>query len=154
MKVSEEEKNSRFSEFPEVVNFEGVGRASLKQIHLIALSVVALGLLFAVLAPPGGYILLIIFILIAAGYDMVFIRKSQRPVRLSLHLRTDPVEAMYEERRMGEIKSGTIVIDMENPDELGFRPAPNKDLLVWKFDSEENAKIVAKRLLMYLQVEN
>ena len=152
--MSEEEKNSRFSEFPEVVNFEGVGRASLKQIHLIALSVVALGLLFAVLAPPGGYILLIIFILIAAGYDMVFIRKSQRPVRLSLHLRTDPVEAMYEERRMGEIKSGTIVIDMENPDELGFRPAPNKDLLVWKFDSEENAKIVAKRLLMYLQVEN
>lgn len=152
--MSEDEKNSRFSEFPEVVNFEGVGRASLKQIHLIALSVVALGLLFAVLAPPGGYILLIIFILIAAGYDMVFIRKSQRPVRLSLHLRTDPVEAMYEERRMGEIKSGTIVIDMENPDELGFRPAPNKDLLVWKFDSEENAKIVAKRLLMYLQVEN
>lgn len=151
--MSDDDVDSKFSEFPEVVTFEGIGEASLKQIHLIALSLVALGVIFAVLAPPGGYILLIIFILIAAGYDMVFIRKSQRPVKLSLLLRTDPVEAMYDEKKMGEIKSGTIVTDMENPDELGFRPAPNKDLLVWKFDSEDSAKIVAKRLSMYLQVE-
>ncbi|MCL5068253.1 MAG: hypothetical protein M1368_07865, partial [Thaumarchaeota archaeon] len=102
-------EDSRFSEFPEVITFEGVGRASLKQIHIIALSLVILGVIFAILAPPGGYILLIIFILIAAGYDVLFIRKSQKPVRLSLHLRTDPVEATYDDARMGEIKSGTIV---------------------------------------------
>ncbi|MDG6995109.1 MAG: hypothetical protein JRN52_04225 [Nitrososphaerota archaeon] len=147
-------EDSRFSEFPEVITFEGVGRASLKQIHIIALSLVILGVIFAILAPPGGYILLIIFILIAAGYDVLFIRKSQKPVRLSLHLRTDPVEATYDDARMGEIKSGTIVTDMDNANELGFRPAPNKELLVWKFDSEEDAKAVAKRLSMYLQVES
>ena len=146
-------EDSRFSEFPEVITFEGVGRASLKQIHIIALSLVVLGVIFAILAPPGGYILLIIFILIAAGYDVLFIRKSQKPVRLSLHLRTDPVEAIYDDARMGEIRSGTIITDMDNANELGFRPAPNKELLVWKFDSEEDAKVVAKRLSMYLQVE-
>nr|MDG6922156.1 hypothetical protein [Nitrososphaerota archaeon] len=121
---------------------------------IIALSLVILGVIFAILAPPAGYILLIIFILIAAGYDVLFIRKSQKPVRLSLHLRTDPVEATYDDARMGEIRSGTIVTDMDNAKELGFRPAPNKELLVWKFDSEEDAKVVAKRLSMYLQVES
>ncbi len=61
-----------FSEYPEVVEFQGIGDVSLKQIHLIALSVVGLGVVFALLAPPGGYIALIFFILLAAGYDLVF----------------------------------------------------------------------------------
>jgi hypothetical protein len=39
---------------------------------------------------------------------------------------------------------------MENPNELGYRAAPNRDLLVWTFDTREDAKIVAKRLLEYL----
>ena len=111
-----------FSEYPEVVEFQGIGDVSLKQIHLIALSVVGLGVVFALLAPPGGYIALIFFILLAAGYDLVFLRKSQKPVRISLYLRKDPVEATYQEKKLGQINNGTIVTDMDNPNELGFRP--------------------------------
>ncbi|MDA4111318.1 MAG: hypothetical protein OK439_02180 [Thaumarchaeota archaeon] len=140
-------------EYPEVVSFQGVGSASLLQIHIIAASVVALGVIFAVLAPPGGYIALIFFILLAAAYDLVFIRKSQKPVRVSLYLRTNPVEASYGERKIGEIKSGSIILEMENSNEVGFRPAPTKKVAVWIFDSEADAKIVAKRLLEYLPRE-
>ncbi|MGI0090795.1 MAG: hypothetical protein ACREBS_03710, partial [Nitrososphaerales archaeon] len=140
--------------YPQVISFSGVGNASLKQIHAIALSVVLLGVVFAVLAPPGGYLALGIFILIAAGYDLIFIRKSQKPVKVSLYLRKDPVEATYEDRKLGQIKSGFILTDMENPNELGFRPAPNRPLAVWIFDSEADAKIVARRLLEYLPRES
>ena len=49
--------------YPEVVTFEGIGNASLLQIHIIAASVVALGIVFAILAPPGGYVALGFFIL-------------------------------------------------------------------------------------------
>ena len=132
---------------------KGVGNISLKHIHLIALSVVVLGIVFAILAPPGGYIALLIFIVIAAGYDLVFIRKSQKPVELTLYLRKDPVEAFYDERMLGPIDKGVIVTNMEAPNELGFRPAPNRRLLVWEFESEHDAKIVARRLLEYLPEE-
>ena len=114
------------SSYPQVVSFSGIGNASLKQIHAIALSVVLLGVVFAILAPPGGYVALGIFIVLAAGYDLIFIRKSQKPVRVSLYLRKDPVEATYENRKIGQIKTGFVVTDMENPNELGFRPAPNR----------------------------
>ena len=143
-----------FSEYPEVVEFQGVGNISLKHIHLIALSLVCLGVAFAILAPPGGYIALFLFILIAAGYDMIFLRKSQNPVNISLYLRNDPVEATYKDKKLGQIKNGTIVTDMDDPRELGFRPAPNRKLLVWEFRSEDDARIVAKRLLEYLPKED
>jgi len=139
-----------YNSYPETVSFTGVGHASLKSIHLIAISLVALGVVFAIIAPPGGYILLAAFILLAAGYDIVFIRKSQNPVKLELQLRMNPVQATFNERLMGEIVSGTIETDMDSPNELGYRPAPNKDLRVWIFDSESDAKIAAKRLLEYL----
>ena len=142
-----------FSEYPEVVEFQGIGDISLRQIHLIALSVVGLGVAFAILAPPGGYIALGLFILLAAGYDMIFLRKSQKPVKISLYLRKDPVEAVYQEKKLGEISNGTIVTDMDNPNELGFRPAAKRKLLVWEFQSEDDARIVAKRLLEYLPNE-
>ena len=142
-----------FSEYPEVVEFQGVGDVSLKQIHLIALSVVGLGIVFAVLAPPGGYIALGFFILLAAGYDIIFLKKSQKPVKISLYLRKDPVEATYQEKKLGQISNGTITTDMDNPNELGFRPSPKRNLLVWEFQSESDAKIVAKRLLEYLPKE-
>ena len=138
------------SNYPEVVSFTGVGRSPLKQIHLIALSLVALGVIFAYVAPPGGYLLLLLFILIAAGYDLIFIRKSQRPVKISLYLRTNPVEAQFGEKKIGEILTGAIADDMEKLNELGFRPAPNRDLMIWTFDSPEDARFVAKRLLEYL----
>jgi len=142
--------DARYDEYPETVSFTGVGHASLKSIHLIAISLVVLGVVFAILAPPGGYILLALFILLAAGYDIVFIRKSEKPVRLDLKLRMNPVQAMFNERLMGEIASGAIDTEMDSPNELGYRPAPNKNLRVWIFDSEGDAKIVAKRLLEYL----
>ncbi len=152
--MSEEGKESKFSEYPEVVKFKGVGRVSLKDIHLIALSLVVLGIIFAVFAPPTGYLLLAIFILIAAGYDVLFIRKSQKPVEVSLYLQKDPVEAKYGEAKAGEIKAGTIVVNMDDPKELGFRPVSGGRFFVWVFASEDDARIVAKRLSMYLQVEN
>jgi hypothetical protein len=146
-------QGKNFSEYPEVVEFQGIGNISLKQIHLIALSLVVLGVVFAILAPPGGYIALALFILLAAGYDMIFLRKSQKPVKISLYLRKDPVEATYQDKKLGQIKNGSIVTDMDNPNELGFRPAANRKLLVWEFQSENEARLVAKRLLEYLPKE-
>jgi hypothetical protein len=142
-----------FSEYPEVIEFQGIGDISLKQIHLIALSVVGLGVVLAALAPPGGYIALGLFILLAAGYDMIFLRKSQNPVKISLYLRKDPVEATYQEKKLGQLTSGTIVTEMESPNELGYRASPSRRLSVWEFQSENDARIVAKRLLEYLQKE-
>lgn len=141
------------SQFPEEVEFEGIGNASLLQIHLIAASAVVLGIIFAIIAPPGGYIALAVFVVIAAVYDLIFIRKSQRPVRIKLYLRTDPVEASLGDRKIGEIRSGTLILDMENDKELGYRAAPNRQISVWTFDSVEDAKTVARRLLEYLPRE-
>lgn len=146
-------KDKDLSSYPESVSFKGVGNISLRHIHLISLSVVVLGVVFAILAPPGGYIALLVFILIAAGYDIFFIRKSQEPVELTLYLRKDPVEAFYEERALGPIDKGVVVTDMDSPNELGFRAAPNRRLLIWEFESEDEAKMVAKRLLEYLPEE-
>ncbi|HZW56470.1 MAG TPA: hypothetical protein VFF30_09300 [Nitrososphaerales archaeon] len=109
-----------------------------------------MGVVFAVLAPPGGYVLLALFIIIAAGYDVFFIRRSQKPVKITLYLRTDPVEATLDEKKIGEIRTGAIETDMESPNELGYRPAPIKDMLVWVFDTPDDARIVSKRLLEYL----
>lgn len=141
------------SGYPEVVEFEGVGNASLLHIHLISLSLVGLGIIFAILAPPGGYVALIIFIAIATVYDLIFIRKSQKPVRIKLFLQTDPVEAVLGDNKIGEIKSGTLVLGMEKGNELGYRAAPNRRVSIWLFDSPEDAKVTAKRLLEYLPVE-
>ena len=141
------------SEFPEFVEFEGVGNVSLLQIHLIALAVVCLGIVFAILAPPGGYVALVIFIILGLLYDLFFIRRSQKPVRVKLFLRTDPVQASFGESEIGEIKSGTLVTEMDRANELGFRAAPNHQLSVWIFDSPDDAKTAARRLLMYLPQE-
>jgi len=151
--VSENLSEGDLSQFPEMVEFEGVGNVSLLQIHLIALSVVVLGIVFAILAPPGGFIALIVFIGIAATYDIIFIRKSRNPVRIKLFLRTNPVQSSLGENKIGEIKSGTLVTDMDNESELGYRAAPNKKLSIWIFDNPDDAKTVAKRLSEYLPTE-
>jgi hypothetical protein len=142
-----------FSRYPEVVEFEGVGNVSLLNVHLISLSLVCLGIVFAILVPPGGYIALVAFIAIAALYDLIFIRKSQKPVRIKLFLRTDPVQASLGENKIGEIKSGTLVLETEKPNELGYRAAPGRQISIWEFDSAEDAQIATKRLLEYLPVE-
>jgi hypothetical protein len=141
------------SGYPETVEFEGIGNVSLKHIHLIALSVVALGIIFAILAPPGGYVALAVFIVIAMGYDLFFIRRSQKPVRIQLHLQENPVSATMGENKVGEIRTGTLVTDMDRDNELGYRAAPNRQISVWVFDSPEDAKIAARRLLEYLPRE-
>ncbi len=142
-----------FSEFPEFVEFEGIGNSSLLHIHLIALAPVGLGIVFAILAPPGGYVALVIFIIIGLLYDLFFLRRSQRPVRVKLFLRTDPVQATFGESKIGEIKSGTLVTELESGNELGYRAAPNRQLSIWIFDSADDAKIAARRLSMYLPQE-
>jgi hypothetical protein len=149
-----QDDESRFSGFPEEITFTATGRTSLKDVHLIALSVVVVGFLFAIIAPPEGYILFAIFVLLAAGYDILFLRKSQKPLKVSLFLRTDPVEAQFSGSRIGEIRVGTIVTDMDEPNELGFRPEPGKKINIWHFETEEDARIVAKRLGMYLPFES
>ena len=141
------------SEFPEEIEFEGIGNVSLLQIHLIALSVVGLGIVFAVLAPPGGYVALVAFIIIGLLYDLFFLRRAQRPVRVKLFLRTDPVQASYGGNQIGEIKSGTLVTDMEKDNELGYRATPKRQISVWIFNSPEDARIAARRLLEYLPAE-
>ena len=141
------------ADYPEVVTFEGIGDIPMLQHHIIALSLVTLGVVFAIVAPPGGYVALAVFIVIATGYDLVFIGKSMKPVRISLFLRTTPVKAMLGDYPLGEIKTGTIIEDMGNPRELGYRPAPNKKVKVWTFDLEEDAKLVAQRMLEYLPRE-
>lgn len=141
------------SQFPEVVEFEGVGNVSLLHIHLIALSLVGLGVVFAILAPPGGYVALVVFIAIATLYDIFFIRKSQKPVRVKLYLRTDPVEAAVGENKIGEIKSGSLILDMDHSNEIGYRAAPNRQVSVWTFDNPKDAKAAADRLLRYLPLE-
>ena len=141
------------TEYPEVISFEGTGDIPMLQHHIIALSLVTLGIVFAIVAPPGGYFALALFILIAAGYDIVFLRKSMNPVRISLYLRTNPVRAMLGDYSLGEIKSGTIVEDTDDPRELGYRPAPNRKLKIWTFDTEEERNLVAKRMREYLPLE-
>jgi hypothetical protein len=43
---------------------------------------------------------------------------------------------------------------MENPKELGYRPALKKEMIVWTFDSIEDKQIVARRLMEYLPRDN
>ena len=150
---NDSEGSRTYSEYPEVVAFEGTGDISMLQHHLIALSLVALGVVFAILAPPGGYIALAIFILISAGYELFFLRKASKILTISLYLRSQPVRAMLGDFPLGEIAGGTIIEDMDSPLELGYRPTPNKKLKVWTFSSEEDAKLVARRLLEYLPRE-
>ncbi len=145
--MSGEEK---FSEFPETVRFTGIGNAPMRHIHLISLSLVLLGIVFAVVVPPLGLIILAGFIAIAGLYDAFFLRRTRRPVEITLHLRTDPVMATFGENPVGEIATGTLETEMDEPNQLGFRPAPNKQLMIWTFATQEEAKIVAKRLLLYL----
>jgi hypothetical protein len=142
---------SELQEFPDVVNFVGVGNPSMKSAHLISIFVVAVGLLIAAVDYPIGLIVLVIFILIALGFEVFISKWSTRPVKVSLHLRKNPVEASQGMFSLGPITQGTIEINMEDPRELGYRPAQGKELLVWKFETIEDARTVAKRLLMYLQ---
>jgi cbb3-type cytochrome oxidase subunit 3 len=136
--------------YPESVQFEGVTYTSLKQVHISAFLIVLVGVLVAYANPLVGFPVLIAFLLLVLGVEAWMIRKSRKQLRITLHLRQNPVEATQGSYRIGTIASGSIDTDMENPNELGFRPAPNRNLIVWTFDSVEDKNVAAKRLLEYL----
>ncbi len=138
------------SQYPEVVQFTGVMKTSLKPVHFSSLLLIIVGILVAISLYPTGLLLLIAFLVLVLLYESWMIRKSEREIRISLLLREDPVGAMQGLDRVGEISTGFIETGMEYPNELGFRPSSNRELIVWTFDSKEDAQLAAKRLLEYL----
>ena len=149
--MSNPENDQKFLEFPEKLEFIGVGDVSLKTAHLASLLVIVSGLLISIFDFPNGLLVLGFFLLIVLGFEIFMIRRARSPVIITLFLRQDPVKAMQGTLDLGEINKGTIDPDMEGENELGFRPDPKKPLLVWEFRSKEEKGIAAKRLLMYLQ---
>ena len=147
---SEDEDTDSFSEFPETIHFSGVGYTPLLQVHISSALIILVGVIIAIVAPPAGFILLLIFLVFVLLIEAWMFRRSPKKLRLTLHLREKPVEAYQGNYKVGTIAHGSIAPDMENPNELGYRPAPKKDLIVWTFDSESDKQAVAKRLLEYL----
>jgi hypothetical protein len=142
--------NEPYSEYPETVEFSGIGNTSLLQVHISAALIVAVGVILAIEAPPAGLFALILFLVFVLAVEMWMFRRSQKKLRLTLYLRENPVEAYQGDYKVGKIDHGSIEIDMDNPNDLGYRPAPKKNMIVWTFDSEHDKQIVAKRLLEYL----
>ncbi len=118
--------------------------------HISAGLIILVGVIVAVVAPPQGFLLLLVFLVIVLLVETWMIRRSTKQLRLTLNLREDPVEAFQGSYKVGSIDHGSIDPEMDNPNELGYRPAPKKDLIVWTFDSESDKEIVAKRLFEYL----
>ncbi len=145
-----EMSDSSLSNYPETVQFTGVVFSSLKQVHISAFLIALVGVLVTIQNPFVGLPLLFAFLLLILGVEAWMIRKSRKQIRITLYLRENPVQALQGMERIGEISSGSIDPDMDEPNELGFRPAPKRSLIVWKFDSKEDKEIAAKRLLEYL----
>lgn len=142
--------NEQYSDYPETVEFSGVGYTSLLQVHISAALIVAVGVILAIEAPPEGLFALILFLVFVLGVEMWMFRRSQKKLRLTLYLRRNPVEAYQGNYKVGKIDHGSIETDMDDPNALGYRPAPKKNLIIWSFDSERDKQIVARRLLDYL----
>ena len=141
-------------QYPETVQFTGVTESSLKSVHVTSFAVVVAGVLIAINDYPAGLLLLILFLAIIFGFELWMMRRSVKIIRITLYLRRTPVQAAEGSYRIGEIAAGAIDMNMDSANELGFRPAPKHRLLVWTFDSNHDAEIVAKRLLEYLPREN
>ena len=150
MNDAAKDSDSGLSQYPEAVQFTGVMKTSLKPVHFSSLLLITVGILVAISLYPTGLLLLIAFLVLVLLYESWMIRKSEREIRISLLLREDPVAAMQGSNRIGEISTGLVETEMEYPNELGFRPSPNRELIVWTFDSKEDAQLAAKRLLEYL----
>jgi hypothetical protein len=138
------------SSYPEKVEFTGVVYSSLKQLHISAVLIALTGVIATLANPRVGLTLLLTFLLIIMGVEAWMIRKSRKELRITLHLRENPVVATRKGELVGEIVTGAIDPDMDEPNELGFRPAPRKSLIVWTFDTLGEKEIVQKRLLEYL----
>ncbi len=149
----EEKIDPRLLQYPETVQFTGVSESSLKSTHVTSLAVVVAGVLIAINDFPAGLLLLVVFLLIVFGFEAWMMKKSVKRLRITLYLREDPVQAVEGSYRIGEVATGAIDTNMEEPNELGFRPAPKRRQLVWTFDSKQDAEVVATRLLEYLPRE-
>ncbi len=145
--------DSHLLQYPETVEFSGVVQSSLKTVHISSLAVIAAGILIAINDYPAGLLLLVVFLLIVLAFELWMIKKSVKKLRITLYLRENPVQAFEGRYQVGEIATGTIETQMDNPNELGFRAAPKRRLLTWTFDSRREAETVAKRLLEYLPKE-
>lgn len=150
LELAQDNGERRNSEYPETVEFSGIGLTSLLQVHISAILIVVVGVIIAVEAPPQGLLLLVVFLLLVLGIEMWMMHRSQKKLRLVLHLRENPVEAFQGDYKVGKIDHGSIEPEMDDPSDLGYRPAPKKRLIVWTFDSEKEKQVVAKRLLEYL----
>ncbi len=142
-----------WSEYPETIEFSGIGYTPLLQVHISAFLIILVGVIIAVVLRPAGLILLLVFLVFVLLVEAWMFRRSPKKLRLTLHLRENPVEAFQGDYKVGIIDHGTVEPDMDNPNELGYRPTPKKELIVWTFDSENDKRIVEKRLLEYLSRE-
>jgi len=156
-KEDEEEENkegavdsSLPSGYPETVEFSGIGNASLLQVHISAALIILVGIIIAIEVSPAGLFLLLVFLVLVLLIEAWMFRRSTKKLRIRLYLRENPVEAFSGNYRVGVIDHGTIEPGMDNLNELGYRPAPKKDLIVWTFDSAEDKEIAQRRLLEYL----
>jgi hypothetical protein len=154
----DEDKGSRdkeaeepWSEYPETVEFSGIGYTPLLQVHISAFLIILVGVIIAIVLPPAGLLLLLGFLVFVLLVEAWMFHRSPKKLRLRMQLRENPVEAYQGDYKIGTIDHGTIDPDMDSPNELGYRPSPKKELIVWTFDSEKDKRIVEKRLLEYLQ---
>lgn len=143
-------ESGAWDNFPEEVEFTGVGNTPLLQVHISAGLLILVGVILAVEAPPAGFFALALFLVIVLGVESWMFRRSQKKLRISLMLRTNPVEAFQGSYRVGVIDHGSIETEMDSPNDLGYRPMPKNDLIVWTFDTIGDKEIVARRLLEYL----
>ena len=143
-------EHSPSGDYPETVEFSGIGYTSLLWVHISAAMIVLVGVLIAIEVPSAGFFLLAAFLVIVLGIEMWMFRRSQKKLRLTLDLRKSPVEAYDGNYKVGSIDHGSIETEMDNPNDLGYRPAPKKNMIVWTFDSEREKQIAAKKLLEYL----
>jgi hypothetical protein len=140
--------------YPEKVEFSGIGYTSLLQVHISAALIILVGVIVAIVDSPQGLFLLLAFLVIVFLIEIWMIRRSRKELRLTLYLRENPVEAYQGTFKVGSIDHGSIDPEMDSPSELGYRPSPKKDLIIWTFDSEQDKQIAAKRLLEYLPLDD
>lgn len=148
-----DDEDDSWAEYPETIEFSGIGYTPLLQVHISAFLIILVGVIIAVVVRPAGLILLLVFLVFVLLVEAWMFRRSPKKLRLTLHLRENPVEAFQGDYKVGSIDRGTVEPDMDNPNELGYRPTPKKELIVWTFDSENDKRIVEKRLLEYLSRE-
>ena len=136
--------------YPEVVELRGTPNRNFWADHIISIIVIAAGVANAVINFPIGLLILVFFGIVTLIYELWVRKKAKKEYKVSLYLRMNPVQASSGSTPLGPLASGAIKTEMDDLKELGFRATPKSKIIVWKFGSDEDAKVVAKRLLEYL----